>query len=46
MRSGQATVILRAAGFERVANLRGGMLLWTQLGLPTLRDDHSNRPNG
>jgi glyoxylase-like metal-dependent hydrolase (beta-lactamase superfamily II)/rhodanese-related sulfurtransferase len=34
MRSGQATVILRAAGFERVANLHGGMLLWTQLGLP------------
>ncbi len=44
MRSGQATVILRAAGFERVANLRGGMLLWTQLGLPTLRDDQSHRP--
>jgi glyoxylase-like metal-dependent hydrolase (beta-lactamase superfamily II) len=34
MRSGQATVILRAAGFERVANLHGGMLLWNQLGLP------------
>jgi sulfur dioxygenase len=34
MRSGQATVILRGAGFERVANLHGGMLLWTQLGLP------------
>jgi sulfur dioxygenase len=30
MRSGQATVILRA-------NLRGGMLLWSQLGLPTKR---------
>ncbi len=46
MRSGQATVILRAAGFERVANLRGGMLLWTQLGLPTRHDEYSNRPNG
>jgi len=35
MRSGQATVILRGAGFERYANLRGGMVLWSQLGLPT-----------
>ena len=34
MRSGQATVILRQAGFPRFANLRGGMLLWRQLGLP------------
>ena len=34
MRSGQATVILRQAGFTQVANLRGGMLLWQQLGLP------------
>jgi len=34
MRSGQATVILRQAGFLRVANLRGGMLLWQQIGLP------------
>jgi len=33
-RSGQATVILRAAGVEQVANLRGGMMLWRQLGLP------------
>ena len=37
MRSAQATAILRGAGFERVANLRGGMLLWAQHGLPTLR---------
>jgi glyoxylase-like metal-dependent hydrolase (beta-lactamase superfamily II)/rhodanese-related sulfurtransferase len=37
MRSGQATVILRGAGFQRCANLRGGMLLWSQLGLPTQR---------
>jgi len=27
-RSGQATVILKKAGFERVANLAGGMLRW------------------
>ena len=39
MRSGQATVILRGAGLERAANLRGGMLLWSQLGLPTQRQD-------
>ena len=36
MRSAQATVILREAGFSDVANLRGGMLLWRQLGLPVL----------
>jgi pyruvate dehydrogenase E1 component len=34
---GQATVILRQAGFTRVANLRGGMLSWQQLGLPVVR---------
>lgn len=34
MRSGQATVLLRGAGRLRVANMRGGMLLWSQLGLP------------
>lgn len=32
MRSAQATVILKQAGYPRVANLRGGMLLWEQLG--------------
>jgi glyoxylase-like metal-dependent hydrolase (beta-lactamase superfamily II)/rhodanese-related sulfurtransferase len=37
MRSGQATVILRGAGFPRVANLHGGMLLWQQMGLPVVR---------
>ncbi|HZF15588.1 MAG TPA: MBL fold metallo-hydrolase [Steroidobacteraceae bacterium] len=37
MRSGQATVILRGAGFPRIANMRGGMLLWHQMGLPVLR---------
>jgi len=36
MRSGQATVLLRQGGFTRVANLRGGMLLWNQLGLPVV----------
>jgi glyoxylase-like metal-dependent hydrolase (beta-lactamase superfamily II)/rhodanese-related sulfurtransferase len=41
MRSGQATVILRGAGLDRCANLRGGMLLWTQLGLPTRREGRS-----
>lgn len=34
MRSGQATALLRQAGWERVANLRGGMLAWHRLGLP------------
>ncbi len=33
MRSGQASIILRDAGFPNVANLYGGMLLWQQLGL-------------
>ncbi len=37
MRSAQATVILRDAGFPRVANLYGGMLLWHEMGLPVLR---------
>jgi len=37
MRSGQATVILRQAGFPQLANLRGGMLLWHQMGLPVAR---------
>jgi rhodanese-related sulfurtransferase len=42
MRSGQATVILRGAGFENAANLRGGMLLWSQLGLPAQRSGASS----
>jgi sulfur dioxygenase len=37
MRSGQATVLLRQGGFTRVANMRGGMLMWQQLGLPVIR---------
>lgn len=36
-RSGQATVLLRQAGWERAANLRGGMLAWARLGLPVTR---------
>lgn len=36
MRSGQATVLLRQGGIERVANLRGGMTMWHQLGLPVV----------
>lgn len=39
-RSGQATVILREGGFKRVANLRGGLLMWHQLGLPVERTVH------
>jgi rhodanese-related sulfurtransferase len=34
VRSAQATVILRSGGLARCANLRGGMLLWSELGLP------------
>ena len=37
MRSGQATVILRSAGYLQCASLDGGMLLWSQLQLPTER---------
>lgn len=37
MRSGQATVLLKQGGLTRVANLRGGMLMWHQLGLPVSR---------
>ncbi len=33
-RSSKATAILEKAGFDRVANLSGGMLRWRQLGLP------------
>jgi len=37
MRSGQATVILREAGFPQVANLKGGMLAWQEMELPVVR---------
>jgi len=33
-RSGKAALLLREAGFERVASLHGGMVRWTELGLP------------
>lgn len=36
-RSGQATVILKKAGIEQAANLRGGMLEWNHAGLPVER---------
>jgi glyoxylase-like metal-dependent hydrolase (beta-lactamase superfamily II)/rhodanese-related sulfurtransferase len=45
MRSGQATVILRGAGFDRCANLRGGMLLWSQLGLPSKKSPATAGPS-
>ncbi len=35
-RSAQATVILQKAGFERVANLSGGMIKWRGLGYPSM----------
>jgi glyoxylase-like metal-dependent hydrolase (beta-lactamase superfamily II)/rhodanese-related sulfurtransferase len=33
-RSAQATLILESAGFQRVANIEGGMIRWRALGLP------------
>jgi rhodanese-related sulfurtransferase len=33
-RSAQATVLLRKAGFDQVANLSGGMLRWRAQRLP------------
>ena len=39
MRSGQAMVLLKQGGMPRVANMRGGMLMWHQLGLPVLRGE-------
>jgi glyoxylase-like metal-dependent hydrolase (beta-lactamase superfamily II)/rhodanese-related sulfurtransferase len=37
MRSGQAAVILRQLGFDRVANVSGGMIEWSELSLPIER---------
>jgi rhodanese-related sulfurtransferase len=34
-RSGMGTVMLRAAGVARCANLAGGMARWRELGLPS-----------
>ena len=45
-RSSQATVILRQSGFARVANLRGGMLLWQQTGLPVQGGSDASVPRG
>ena len=36
IRSGQATTLLRQGGVVQVANLRGGMLMWHQLGYPVV----------
>ena len=35
-RSGRAALLLRDQGFERVASLHGGMVRWTELGLPAV----------
>ena len=37
VRSASVTAILQRAGFQQVANLRGGMLAWTRAGLPVQR---------
>ena len=34
-RSARATVILRQAGIDRIANLAGGLVRWRELGLPS-----------
>ncbi len=36
-RSGQMTLVLQRMGFERVLNLRGGMLAWNEAGLDVER---------
>jgi len=33
-RSAQATVLLKRAGIEQVANMAGGMIRWRELALP------------
>src|SRR5262249_24809714 len=37
VRSATATALLTALGFEHVCNLKGGMLDWTEAGLPVER---------
>ena len=37
-RSGHATLFALEMGFESVANLTGGMILWNQLKLPVARE--------
>jgi sulfur dioxygenase len=44
MRSAQAALILNKAGFLKVANMHGGMLLWNQLGFPAQKLPAVNRP--
>jgi rhodanese-related sulfurtransferase len=36
-RSAQAFVLLKRAGYDRVANLTGGMIHWHEYGLPVIR---------
>lgn len=36
-RSAHAFVLLKRAGYERVANLTGGMIHWHEYGLPVIR---------
>ena len=38
-RSAQVVAYLRAQGFERVANLNGGMCAWEAAGRPLVGDD-------
>jgi glyoxylase-like metal-dependent hydrolase (beta-lactamase superfamily II)/rhodanese-related sulfurtransferase len=37
-RSAQAFVLLKRAGYERVANLTGGMIHWHEFGLPVIQE--------
>lgn len=36
-RSARATAFLQAQGFQSVYNMKGGMIFWNELGLPTER---------
>ncbi len=44
-RSAQGVALLRAAGFEDVANLAGGMLRWRAEGYPVEGGRHANEPH-
>ena len=37
-RSGQVTMHLRQMGYEKIYNLRGGIIAWRQAGFPTVVD--------
>jgi rhodanese-related sulfurtransferase len=39
MRSGAATRVLKAQGFTRVVNLRGGLQAWRAENLPLVKSD-------